>query len=70
MLDTQRDFRVFGPVGDQGGNPAGCPSTLGVDPEAAHLNMVAVDPDRQGQPAGVPGGCRGRRRAVGQLQHH
>ena len=45
---TQRDFHVSGPVSDQGGNPDGCPSTLGVSPEAVHLNMIAVDPTGKG----------------------
>ena len=57
MLNTQRDFRVFGPVGDQGGNPAGCPSTLGVSPEAAHLNMVAVNPTGKGNLQAFPVGA-------------
>ena len=54
---TQRDFRVFGPVSDQGGNPAGCPSTLGVSPEAAHLNMIAVNPTGKGNLQAFPVGA-------------
>jgi hypothetical protein len=54
---TERDFDVFGPVGDQGGNPAGCPSTLGVDPEAAHINMVAVNPAGKGNLQDFPAGA-------------
>ena len=52
--DTERDFRVFGPVGDQGGNDAGCPSTLGVIPRAAHLNMIAADPTGKGNLQAFP----------------
>ena len=58
MIDanTERDFRVSGSVGDQGGNPAGCPSTLGVSPEAAHLNMIAVNPTDKGNLQAFPVG--------------
>ena len=52
--DTQRDFKVYGPVSDQGGNPAGCPSTLGEPPEAAHLNVIAVDPISKGNLQAFP----------------
>jgi hypothetical protein len=55
--NTERDFRVFGSVGSQGGNPAGCPSTLGVSPKAAHLNMVAVDPEDKGNLQAFPVGA-------------
>jgi hypothetical protein len=55
--NTQRNFDVFSSVGDQGGNPAGCPSTLGVSPKAAHLNMVAVDPVGKGNLQAFPVGA-------------
>jgi hypothetical protein len=55
--NTHRDFRVFGPVDAQGGNPAGCPSTLGVSPKAAHLNMVAVNPTGKGNLQAFPVGA-------------
>jgi hypothetical protein len=55
--NTERDFRVFGTVGDQGGDPAGCPSTLGVPAEAAHLNMIAVDPTDKGNLQAFPVGA-------------
>ena len=54
--NTKRDFDVFGSVVNQGGNPAGCPSTLGVSPRAAHLNMVAVDPIGKGNLQAFPVG--------------
>ena len=68
---TQRDFRVYGSGGTisaQGGNAAGCPSPLG-EPLAAHINMIAVNPTGKGNLQAFPVGA-GRRRAVGQLQHH
>jgi hypothetical protein len=55
--NTQRDFRVFGPVGDQGGDPDGCPSTLSEPPEAAHLNMIAVTPTGKGNLQAYPKGA-------------
>jgi hypothetical protein len=55
--NTKRDLRVFGSVASQGGNPAGCPSTLGVSPKAAHLNMVAVDPEDKGNLQAFPVGA-------------
>ena len=51
---TERDLRVFGSVSDQGGNPTGCPSTLGVPPQAAHLNMIAVNPTGKGNLQAFP----------------
>ncbi len=54
--NTQRNFDVFGSVGDQGGDPF-CPSTLGVDPAAAHINMVAVDPAGKGNLQAFPVGA-------------
>jgi hypothetical protein len=53
---AERNFRVFGSVGDQGGKPAGCPSTLGVHPEAAHINMIAVTPTGKGNLQAFPVG--------------
>jgi hypothetical protein len=54
---TERYLRVFGSVSDQGGNPAGCPSTLAVSPEAAHLNMIAVNPTGKGNLQAFPVGA-------------
>jgi hypothetical protein len=53
--NTERNFRVSGPVADQGGNPAGCPSPAGV-PYAAHINMVAVNPTGKGNLQAFPVG--------------
>ena len=53
---TQRNFRVYGSVGGQGGNLAGCPSSLG-KPHAAHLNMVVVDPTGKGNLQALPVGA-------------
>ena len=56
---TPRDFHVFGgggTIGDQGGNPAGCPSPGG-DPLAAHISMVAVDPTGKGNLKAFPVGA-------------
>jgi hypothetical protein len=54
--DSQRNFRVFGPVGSQGGNPSGCRSPGG-NPKAAHINMVAVDPTGKGNLQAFPVGA-------------
>jgi hypothetical protein len=54
--NTERDFRVFGSVGGQGGNPSGCPSPGGT-PEAAHINMVAVNPLGKGNLQAFPVGA-------------
>ena len=55
--NTERDFRVYGPVSDQGGDSGGCPSTLSVQPKAAHINMVAVDPTGKGNLQAFPVGA-------------
>jgi hypothetical protein len=52
--NTERDFRVSGSVSDQGGDPDGCPSPLSVSPEAADLNMIAVDPTGKGNLQAFP----------------
>ena len=68
--NSGRDFFVYGSAADisgQGGNPGGCAAPLG-EPRAAHINMVAVDPSRQRQPAGLSQGCRSGRGHDGQLQ--
>ena len=54
--DTKRDFRVYGSVGGQGGNLAGCPSPGG-QPLAAHINMVAVTPTGKGNLQAFPVGA-------------
>ena len=65
-----RDFHVYGPGGTiaaQGGNAAGCAAPLG-EPQAAHINMVAVDPNGKGNLQAFPKGRWARRRHDGQLQ--
>ena len=54
--NTQRDFRVFGPVGGQGGDSDGCPSPGGA-PYAAHINMIAVNPTGKGNLQAFPVGA-------------
>ena len=59
MIDanTQRNFRVYGSVGGQGGNLAGCPSPGDQQPLAAHINMVAVNPTGKGNLQAFPVGA-------------
>jgi hypothetical protein len=54
--NTQRNFRVFGPVGVQGGNSSGCSAPMG-EPLAAHINMVAVAPKGKGNLQAFPLGA-------------
>ncbi len=61
MIDawSGRDFHVYGNGGTisaQGGNAAGCPAPLG-EPLAAHINMVAVDPNGKGNLQAFPKGA-------------
>jgi hypothetical protein len=60
--NTQRYFHVFGDsgtIGDQGGNPSGCPASMG-EPLAVHINMVAVNPTGKGNMQVFPvGGAPG-----------
>jgi hypothetical protein len=54
--NTRRDFRVFGPVGGQGGDSDGCQSLGGV-PFAAHINIIAVNPTGKGNLQAFPVGA-------------
>jgi hypothetical protein len=53
--NTQRNFRVYGAVGGQGGDVDGCPS-LG-EPLATHINMIAVNPTGKGNLQAFPVGA-------------
>ena len=56
---TQRDVYAYGSGGTmsaQGGNPAGCASSLG-EPLAIHINMVAVSPTGKGNLQAFPVGA-------------